>query len=204
MAFCVQQKKALYWVEWLFGLEWALVLVIVFAWWKSRMSCCCTVGFLSCHGCVVLCRPSWPLEHSSTCCCGKTSHTAGETRCNWLLNSCGRSSSSSSSLLSGNHTHHINRANVIFPTRPFLQQARWHGFRASSAMSTIPVFITPRQERHPGEWTTLKTPYYLDFQSISELSWQSVVTGQFSPAYRTCPRQSRDLEKDQKLGQICQ
>lgn len=39
------------------------------------------VGFLCCHGCVVLCHPSWPLEHSSTCCCGKTSHTAGGTRC---------------------------------------------------------------------------------------------------------------------------
>ncbi len=71
-------------VEWLFGLEWAIVYAIVFAWWKSRMSFIFFiffVGFLCCHGCVVLCHPSWPLEHSSTCCCGKTSHTAGEARC---------------------------------------------------------------------------------------------------------------------------
>ncbi len=120
---------------------------LVFALWKSKVLFF-VVGFICCHGCVVLCLPSWPLEHSSTCCCGKTSHTAGEIRCrnfnpasahlhtlpntvqsaysdgcgktwwsffyrsNWLLNSCGRSSSSSSSLLSGNHIHHINRANV--------------------------------------------------------------------------------------------
>lgn len=55
-----------------------------------------------------------------------------------------------------------------------------------------------------GHWWRFNLSFsdYLDFQSISELSWQSVVTGQFSPAYRTCHRQSRDLEKDQKLGQV--
>lgn len=57
---------------------------------------------------------------------------------------------------------------VTFPTRPFLQQAHWHGFRASSAMSTIPVFITPLQEKHPDEWATSTTPCEMLFCTVSQ------------------------------------
>lgn len=57
---------------------------------------------------------------------------------------------------------------VTFPTRPFLQQAHWHGFRVSSAMSTIPVFITPLKEKHPDEWATSTTPCEKLFCTVSQ------------------------------------
>lgn len=47
---------------------------------------------------------------------------------------------------------------VTFQTRHFRRPARWHGFRASSAISTTLAFITQRLERRPAEWATSTTP----------------------------------------------